>query len=410
MDLSETPLSVRFDGDESNLPETVEFDGKESGSSRMASSGNNDQKTSRNDPAEAMASSGGDGFNWLLWIGLPLGLVVACAVAYFVVRFLRRFAGLPASPLSPPRRRPQVADEEGDRIPAVLDLTFPGLAGGEEKVWQVGELVSLQCILTRESGEPVSRAAVEVDWGGSGEPAVLTTDRRGRCTADWSLNVVGTYTVTVHFAGDESHLPVTVTDEFRLREPIPGHLMATHIEIVFLKPADDLPNIWGIGERVNVEITLTDMLGESVSGGQVTATMGELGQAAELVTSTEGRCSTAWTGTVPGTYRVDAHFAGDDHYAPTSTLADFEVVDFREEVVRRYNTFLPWVREIEPRISDEATPREMEVIVVTSGMPIDQRALEVMIARFEEADYSLHEIDRPRFEAMYRARRAIVGD
>jgi hypothetical protein len=49
-------------------------------------------------------------------------------------------------------------------------------------------------------------------------------------------------------------------------------------------------------------------------------------------------------------------------------------------------------------------------MVVSSGIPIDQRALEVVIARFEEADYSLHEIDRPRFEAMYRARRAIVGD
>ena len=76
----------------------------------------------------------------------------------------------------------------------------------------------------------------------------------------------------------------------------------------------------------------------------------------------------------------------------------------------RYNSFLPWIREREPGISEQATPREMELKVVTSGMPVDQRALEVVISRFEEADYSLHEIDRPRFEAMFRAHRNIMGD
>ena len=49
-------------------------------------------------------------------------------------------------------------------------------------------------------------------------------------------------------------------------------------------------------------------------------------------------------------------------------------------------------------------------MVVASGLPLDQRALEEVIARFEEADYSLHQINRPRFEAMYRACLEIMRD
>ena len=79
-------------------------------------------------------------------------------------------------------------------------------------------------------------------------------------------------------------------------------------------------------------------------------------------------------------------------------------------MVRRYNDFLIWIREQVPNIPDQATPREVEALAVASGFPLDQRALEEVIARFEEADYSLHEISRARFESMYRACRQLMAD
>ena len=186
--------------------------------------------------------------------------------------------------------------------------------------------------------------------------------------------------------------------------------MDTHLKITLVKLAEDLPYIWGIGEQVQVEIMLTDDSGEGVAGQTVTAVISESGNPIEMTTDTDGRCHTSWTGTVPGTYRVVVDFAGGDQYLSASAQHEFEVVIFRDDIVRSYNSFLPWVRDRDPRISEQTTPREMEVMVVDSGMPVDHRAMEVVIARFEEADYSLHEIDRPRFEAMYRARRRIVGD
>ena len=41
---------------------------------------------------------------------------------------------------------------------------------------------------------------------------------------------------------------------------------------------------------------------------------------------------------------------------------------------------------------------------------MDQRALDEVITRFEEADYSEHDIARRHYEAMYKAWRIVVGD
>ena len=189
--------------------------------------------------------------------------------------------------------------------PALLDLSFPKLPADGEKVWQVGEQVSLRCFLTGESGEPMARVTVELDWGDSEEPRHLTTDRKGRCAATWSAHEEGTYRVTASFAGDDHYLPATAVEEFWVRG-----LVATHLDITLVKLAEDLPYIWGIGEPVHVDIMLLDDSGEGVGGRTVTAMIGEPGQPVGLLTDAGGRCHTSWTGTVPGTYRVVVDFAG----------------------------------------------------------------------------------------------------
>ena len=293
-DLSENLENCRFDGDDSNLP------------------------------VEASVSTD-DGFNWRLWLGLLLAVVVGSVVAYLLVRRSRSIAAL------------------FRRAIGLVASLLGGLAIRRRRIARASE--------------------------------------------------------------DDDHSPVTAPEQLRARGP-----MDAHLKITLVKLAEDLPYIWGIREQVQVDIMLTDDSGEGVAGQMVTAVISESGNPVELTTDSAGRCHTSWTGTVPGTYRVVVDFAGADQFPSASAHHEFEVVDFREDVVGRYNSFLPWVRERDSRISEQATPREMEMMVVDSGMPVDHRAMEVVIARFEEADYSLHEIDRPRFEAMYRARRKIVGD
>jgi hypothetical protein len=85
------------------------------------------------------------------------------------------------------------------------------------------------------------------------------------------------------------------------------------------------------------------------------------------------------------------------------------VVDFREEVVRLYNSFLQWAKEEQPEISQQTTPREVELMIVNSGLAVPQKALEELIRRFEEADYSERSVGRREYEAMYRAWRDVTG-
>ena len=85
-------------------------------------------------------------------------------------------------------------------------------------------------------------------------------------------------------------------------------------------------------------------------------------------------------------------------------------MEFREEIVRLYNVFLDWAKERADDVTEQSTPREVEVILVSQGLPVPQKALDELISRFEEADYSEHPIARRHYEAMYRAWSAVVGD
>ena len=299
------PLDVEFEGDESHLPVSHSQD--------------------------VPVSSDEGGFNWLLWVGLPLALVFVSVVAYLVVRrppwfveLLRRASGLLAllSAKLPRRRNPEpVPGGDAERVPALLELSF--LESPED-----GGQVSVRCVLTGESGEPVRGAAVELEWGDSGETTLLTTDRRGRCDATRPADMGGTHQVTARFDGDERYLPVTASAEFELQGPALTGMIATRLEVAFFKPAEDLPDIWGTGERVEVEIALLDSSGQGLAGRTVTAAMGEPAQPVQLLTDNDGRCRADWTGTVPGTYRVSVDFAGMERHLPVSGQREFEVVDF----------------------------------------------------------------------------------
>ena len=85
------------------------------------------------------------------------------------------------------------------------------------------------------------------------------------------------------------------------------------------------------------------------------------------------------------------------------------MVDFREEIVRLYNSFEEWAGSQIPDASG-STPRELESLLVGSGLTFDYRAVDEIISRFEEADYSEHTIGRRQYEAMYRSWFRIVGE
>ena len=183
-----------------------------------------------------------------------------------------------------------------------------------------------------------------------------------------------------------------------------------NLEIHFVKPDTDLPEIWGTGEEVPATVSLTDWEGQAVVGATVTvSSLGGADEPSQVVTGENGSCDVSWTATAAGEFRVLAEFEGDEFHLAASASHTFRVVDFREEIVSLYGVFLEWAAPRVTGITEQATPREVELMLVSEGVPVDQKSLDELISRFEEADYSEHPISRRHYEAMYRAWRTVLG-
>ena len=139
------------------------------------------------------------------------------------------------------------------------------------------------------------------------------------------------------------------------------------LEIRFVKPAQDLPDVWGVGEEVAIEAGLVDSEGQAIGGATVEVSVVDGRATSQLVTDDAGACTLAWTAEELGEHVVSAQFAGDEERLVASAASSLRVVDFREEIVRLYNAFLGWAEERTTGISEQSTPREVELILVAEG-------------------------------------------
>ena len=179
------------------------------------------------------------------------------------------------------------------------------------------------------------------------------------------------------------------------------------LEIAFAKPAADLPDVWGVGEEVAITLRAVDSEGMACAGTEIGAAIA--GEHAEtFVTGDDGTFALRWPAAETGEYALFAQFSGDEDRLPANASRSLRVVEFQEEIVRLYNTFLGWARTSTGSALDQATPREVELLLVQRGLPVSQRSLDELITRFEEADYSEHPIARRHYESMFRAWLAVV--
>ena len=188
-----------------------------------------------------------------------------------------------------------------------------------------------------------------------------------------------------------------------LPEPVP-----THLAITFRKPAQDLPDVWALGETVTMSVRLTTDEGDGI-GRQSIQVSQPNGTTLQLDTDSSGGFAFDWNADALGEFTTTAQFEADDFFLESSDTRSLRIVDFREEIVSLYNQFVEWADEASPGVRGR-TPREVESMLVRSGVPMAHRAVDEIVSRFEEADYSEHSIGRRQYESMYRAWRIVVGD
>ena len=190
-------------------------------------------------------------------------------------------------------------------------------------------------------------------------------------------------------------------------EPVPDPDPTT-MSVSLERPASDLPFVWGIGELIQMLFTLSVEEGPAVSQATL-AVQSPTGEQLSLTTDELGRSQFTWEADRLGDLTVSAEFEETSLHLPSSASVEIRVVDFREEIVRLYNSFVAWAEDKASRASGR-TPRELESILMTSGLDLDFRAIDEIISRFEEADYSEHLISRRQYESMYRSWNAVVGE
>ena len=184
--------------------------------------------------------------------------------------------------------------------------------------------------------------------------------------------------------------------------------LVTTLELHISGPGTETGNVFGLDEEVVVTGRLIAEDGAPVSGQSVELRE-PLGDLALFDTDASGEFRLVLRAEERGEFSLSARFEDDSFHIGSSASVSYRVVEFREEMVRVFGEFTEWTARLDVGIAGQS-PRETEALLVSSGVPLDQRALDELVTRFEEADYSEHDIERRHYEAMYSAWRTIVGE
>ena len=178
------------------------------------------------------------------------------------------------------------------------------------------------------------------------------------------------------------------------------------VKIEFRKAAEDLPDVWGMSEEVGISVSVTDE-GRPIAGADLTVSVGAAATS-QLTLGEDGFGSFTWSVAEPGEHTVSAEFTSEESVVFSGSRS-IQIVEFREEIVRLYGVFQDWAKQQDAGVTDESTPREVQMLLADYGLSTAERDLDNIISRFEEADYSEHEILRSQYEIMYRSLSAVVG-
>jgi len=174
------------------------------------------------------------------------------------------------------------------------------------------------------------------------------------------------------------------------------------LEVAFPSIKEPFPEVWGVGEPFRISVRLKRR-GKPVKG---TIRVSIDGERKEVRLPPSGEWNTERKFD-KGTHKVAVEYTA----GKTKLVAEREVrvVDYREEVVRMFNSVIASLREEGIDAKGDFTPREIQREAQARIKKIDGEALDELIGIFEVANYSLHEIGREEYEAAYLSSKAVLG-
>ena len=171
------------------------------------------------------------------------------------------------------------------------------------------------------------------------------------------------------------------------------------LSIEFPQIQTPFPLVWGVGEPLKVKITLNDPSNHPIPSATIKLNVDKFGEK-KLKTSKDGEVEATYTFNEKGTYKFKASYKKDEGDEVTAE-AEVRIVDYKEEVVKLFNSFYTSTKEKYKGVGDEMTPRELQSTLMSQTSQVKHKPLDTIISTFEVANYSLHPITRKEYEQMY---------
>jgi hypothetical protein len=166
------------------------------------------------------------------------------------------------------------------------------------------------------------------------------------------------------------------------------------------------PDVWGIGDELEIFCVLLDPNGNEMVAKSLEVTIGS--ETLKTTTDDSGTVKLRHTFKQKGEYNIKARFSGETKGENIRSERNLRIVDYREEIVSLFKHLTGWLSDFGIKFEYEATPREIQRATLHSKEGLPAESLEYSISYFEEADFSTHTIRRNAYEGMYLAQKNVT--
>jgi len=172
------------------------------------------------------------------------------------------------------------------------------------------------------------------------------------------------------------------------------------LKIILPDIEPNLPSVWGVNESLTVQgLMLTEEKVPSV--GETLSLLLNETQLVSAETDSQGKITYAETFDVAGIHRMTLLHREEG----LRTSLDIKIVDYREEIIRLFNNRFREARERFQSVRDNYTARELYMYLRKETPEPCHELLRELVFIFEEANYSLHDVDRGQYTLFFRAMR-----
>jgi hypothetical protein len=112
-----------------------------------------------------------------------------------------------------------------------------------------------------------------------------------------------------------------------------------NITISFPQIENDLPDVWGLNDGLNIELLLTDRLGNGMAQKDIEVYI-EKAMVGKFLADDRGKAKLVQTFSNKGEHSVVVKFNGDQECESIQGTRKIRIVDYREEIVVLFNALL----------------------------------------------------------------------